>query len=558
MKTNDDTGACEAALVGPTTIDIGFECEDPTSCATNSLTFAGVSVPANDNNFVPTYARVSMDFGNASDSTATFTMQYDDVGKVKLHARNRLLPSGEEMLGGSNSFVVRPFAFDLTATSNPAAIGPGGAVFTSAGTDFAADVTALLWEAADDSNNDGIADNHDDTDPSNNADLTDNAAALNYGKEYAVEQVLLTAALDQPAGGANPGLAGGTSVTVFTAGSGTTTTVRYDEVGIIEMSAKVTDNDYLGIGATESAKITSKSGYVGRFNPAQYAVTASDINPACSATFTYARQPFTGSMTIEAQNGADGGNIRTENFRAGFVTLDPASELTFINSATTGAYQSESVTYNQNFDSGTYGEAVLALQFRWDMPEQVPTTSTVQNTAVTDEVTTLASAPVSIGSSPTRHGRAVVGTAAGSELVDLDVVMRTEYYLNSSSGYVVNTDDFCNTNAALSLGSFTDNLSAGESCVQDSGNPGLSGAGCAVAGPVLEQYDDPLIAGDANLFLRAPGAGNDGSAILGADVPDWLEFDWDTGVGGTEDPIGHITFGIYGGDKNQVYRRELY
>ena len=99
-------------------------------------------------------------------------------------------------------------------------------------------------------------------------------------------------------------------------------------------------------------------------------------------------------MTIEAQAGAAAGNVRTANYRAGFVTLDPASELTFINDQTAGAYDAKTVTYNQNFDSGTTGEAVLALQFRWDMPEQVPTSSTVQNTEVTDEVTTLAAAPV--------------------------------------------------------------------------------------------------------------------------------------------------------------------
>jgi MSHA biogenesis protein MshQ len=75
---------------------------------------------------------------------------------------------------------------------------------------------------------------------------------------------------------------------------------------------------------------------------------------------------------------------------------------------------------------------------------------------------------------------------------------------------------------------------------------------------VTQQYYDPLVAGDFNLFLRAPGAGNDGSATVEADVPAWLEFDWDTGVGGDEDPSGRVTFGIYGGDKNQVYRRELY
>ncbi|MDX1404915.1 MAG: DUF6701 domain-containing protein, partial [Woeseiaceae bacterium] len=496
IKTNDDTGQCEAALQGSTTIDIGFECEDPTTCATNTMTFGGVSIPANANNAVPTYARVNMDFGNAADDTATFTMQYNDVGKIRLYARNRLLPSGEEMIGASNSFVVRPFAFDLSATGNPAATGPTDPVFTQAGAEFTANVTALLWEAADDTDNDGVADNHDDTDPSNNADLTDNAAAPNYGYETAVEQVLLTAALDQPAGGSNPGLSGGTSVTVFTNGTGTTTTVRYDEVGIIEMAAQVADNDYLGIGATETGKITSKSGYVGRFNPARYDVTAGDINPACSATFTYSRQPFTGSMTIEAQNAAAAGNNRTENYRGAFVTLDPNTELVFINSATSTAYDAKTVTYNQGFDSGNFGEAVLALQFRWDMGEQAPTTSTVQNTGVTDEVNTLASAPVSIGSSPTRFGRAIVGTAAGSELVDLEVVMRTEYYLDSTNGYVVNSDDFCSTNAVLSLSNFADNLNLGETCVQDTGNPGLSGAGCTVAGPILKRYNDPLIAGD--------------------------------------------------------------
>ncbi len=57
---------------------------------------------------------------------------------------------------------------------------------------------------------------------------------------------------------------------------------------------------------------------------------------------------------------------------------------------------------------------------------------------------------------------------------------------------------------------------------------------------------------------REPGAGNDGSATVVANVPDWLEFDWDAGAPGFEDPSGRITFGIYGGDKNQVYWRELY
>jgi MSHA biogenesis protein MshQ len=518
----------------------------------------GADIPENGDGTNMVYSTASMDFGNSSDSTATFTMTYPDVGEIQLHARYRMWPSGEWMLGGSNSFVVRPFAFNVTATSNPAAISPAGLVFTSAGTDFSANISAVLWDAADDTDNDGIADDHGDINPGNNASLSDNVVAFNYGYETSVEQVSLTALLDQPAGGANPGLSGGTSISIFNSGSGTTNSVRYDVVGIIEISAKISDGNYLGIGTTATDDILGKSGYVGRFNPAQYAVTSSSIIPACSATFTYARQPFNGTMTIEAQAGAAAGNVRLANYRAGFVTLDPASELTFVNDQTAGAYDAKVITYNQNFDSGTTGEAVLALQFRWDMPEQVPTSSTVQNTEVTDEVTTLAGAPVGIGSSPTRFGRAAFGSAVGSELVNLGVPFHTEYYVDASTGYVTNFNDFCSTGGTLSFSNFAGNLGAGETCVEDSGSPGISGAGCLVAGPVTQRYDDPLIAGEFNLFLDAPGAGNDGSGTVDADVPDWLEFDWDTGVPGIEDPTGRFTFGIYGGDKNQVYRRELY
>jgi MSHA biogenesis protein MshQ len=181
-----------------------------------------------------------------------------------------------------------------------------------------------------------------------------------------------------------------------------------------------------------------------------------------------------------------------------------------------------------------------------------------QNTEVTDEVTTLAGAPVNIGSTPMRYGRAAFGSAVGSELVNLAVPFRTEYYVDASTGFVTNVNDFCSSGAALSFSNFADNLNAGETCVEDIGSPGVSGGGCTTVGPVTQQYFDPLVAGDFNLFLRAPGAGNDGSATVEANVPAWLEFDWDTGVGGDEDPSGRVTFGIYGGDKNQVYRRELY
>jgi MSHA biogenesis protein MshQ len=416
----------------------------------------------------------------------------------------------------------------------------------------------VLWDAADDIDADGIADNHSDSNPANNVDLSDNLIALNYGQESFVEQVLLTAALDQPAGGVDPGLSGGTNITVFSAGSGASSGVRYDEVGIIELSAAVTDGDYLGIGVPATAAIVGRSGYVGRFNPARYAATLTNIVPACGATFTYSRQPFNGTMTMEAQNGTAGGNVRTANYRAGFVTLDPPTELVFVNDQTAAAYQLQTASFTQDFDTVTTGEALLALQFRWDMAQQAPTVSTAQLTGITDEVTTLAGAPVSIGSTSVRYGRVALNTAAGSELLNLGVPMRAEYYLNSSTEFVTNTTDSCTSGVTLSFSDFADNLTVGETCVVDTGSPGDSAAGCAVAGVAAQLFNGPPITGDFNLFLQAPGAGNDGSVTVDAVVPDWLKFDWDTGVAGDENPSGRVTFGIFGGDESQVYRRELY
>jgi MSHA biogenesis protein MshQ len=192
------------------------------------------------------------------------------------------------------------------------------------------------------------------------------------------------------------------------------------------------------------------------------------------------------------------------------------------------------------------------------MLQQAPTVSTPQLTGITDEVTTLAGAPVNIGSTAVRYGRVTVSTAAGSELLNLGVPMRAEYYLNSSTEFVTNTTDSCTSGVTLGLSDFADNLILGETCVVDTGSPGDSAAGCILAGVAAQLFNGPPITGDFNLFLQAPGAGNDGSVTVDAVVPDWLKFDWDTGVAGDENPSGRVTFGIFGGDESQVYRRELY
>jgi MSHA biogenesis protein MshQ len=101
-------------------------------------------------------------------------------------------------------------------------------------------------------------------------------------------------------------------------------------------------------------------------------------------------------------------------------------------------------------------------------------------------------------------------------------------------------------------------LNAGETCVRDSGTPGASGMGCAVPAPLALRYTEPPAGGEFNLRLAAPGAGNQGSVVVTATVPDFLRFDWNTGTPGDENPSGQATFGIFGGESRQIYTREIY
>ena len=157
-----------------------------------------------------------------------------------------------------------------------------------------------------------------------------------------------------------------------------------------------------------------------------------------------------------------------------------------------------------------------------------------------------------------RYGRAHLMNGYGSELVNLALPFRTEYFVDSATGFVPNVNDSCSTPGTLSFGAFTENLAAGETCVLDTGAPGGSGAGCAAAGPLALQFRAPPLAGDFNLHLQAPGAGNDGSTTATADVPAWLEYDWDAALPGLEDPSGSAVFGIFRGVDRRIYIRELY
>ncbi|MBI2799482.1 MAG: hypothetical protein HYX63_04240 [Gammaproteobacteria bacterium] len=295
VRTSDKTGACVAALAATQTVDVAYECVSPATCSASAFNVSGSNIAGNPNGAVTSYAPVTLAF-NASTGKAPFTALYSDAGSVRLHARYAIPlgagVSGNFMTGSSNAFIDRPFALAVTVPGNPTASGPSGGRFIAAGATFGATVRAVTWAAADDTNNDGVADGHAaaDFNPANNTTLTDNATTPNY---QPATPLTLSARLNQPVGGTDPGLTGTTTASIA-GGVASPSGLRFDEVGIVELSAAQSGN-YLGIGAAETAKIRGNSGYVGRFAPARLTITANvpTFADACPAgVFTYFDQPF--------------------------------------------------------------------------------------------------------------------------------------------------------------------------------------------------------------------------------------------------------------------------
>jgi len=545
---NDPVCGVIETYTGPQNLKFWLDHNDPAS-GTITTTINGSAISTTEASAV----NQAVTFINGQ---AAMTAKYKDAGRIQILVKDDSLvhpdlPTG--IRGATIPFVVKPEHFDLSGiedgvgNANPAAADASGAAFIAAGNPFSVTVTAYDAEG----------------------DVTPN-----YGQESASESVLLTSALVSPAAGNDPGLSPALAFNSFSAGSATGTTFTWPEVGIITLLPTVGDGDYLGGGDVTG----TVSGNVGRFIPDHFttALNAPEFQTQCGAgEFSYIGQYFDYSIdpliTVTARAST---NSVTQNYTGSFFKITNLSLLNRTYTAASGtldltglpATSSDPVitdsgggTGTMLFDSGTgisYLRSVAEAAFDADISLSIDVFDT-------DGVTTLSS-PVSFSDiafdngANMRYGRLRFINALGSELVNLNVAMRAEYFVDAATGFVTNTDDSCTDNVNLSLSNFSANLSVAETCVLDSGSPGDSGAGCAAAGPAGLRYREPPLGGNFNLYLLAPGAGNDGSTDVTADVPAWLEFDWDASVPGTQDPVGTATFGIYDGESKRIYTRELY
>lgn len=490
---------------------------------------------------------------------AVVSGKYKDVGRIQINAKddsllNPDLPTG--IRGATAGFVARPEQFVLSniedgaGNPNPTAADANGSAFVAAGEAFSVTVTALDAEG----------------------DVTPN-----YGQENVAETVTLTPNLVAPMAGNNPPLGAPTSFGPFTGGQATGSSFNWPEVGIITLTPSVGDGNYLGAG--DVLGLTTAN--VGRFKAHHFtaALNTPSFSTTCSAgSFSYVGESFTYSnvpeITVTARALA---GETTENYTGGFFKIDNTSLPDPAYSSTPATLDMSGLPPGSSDPSiADLGAGVGTLTFSGGSglsyvrtTEESPFDADIRLSLNVIDSDTAAAAgnPVVFGSaggmlfdsgSTMRYGRARLFNAFGSELVDLSLQLRTEYFVDASTGFVPNVDDVCTSAVTLALGGFTENLSVGETCVLDSGAPGASEEGCAVAGPPALQYREPPLGGDFNLYLRAPGATNDGSAAATADVPSWLEFDWDAGLPGLEDPTGTAVFGIFRGADRRIYTRELY
>lgn len=446
---------------------------------------------------------------------ATPTVQYADVGSMTLNAQETT--AGVTMTG-TDTFIAAPASFVFSAiTASP----------IRAGNNFSATVTAR-----------------------NNA----GNAMPNFGQESPSEGVTLGFTKYQPTGvGAVNGTFTG-ALGAFTNGVASSSMLKWSEVGTMDLTATLASGDYLSSGVTGATGSTGSTGAAGRFIPDHFDTVVTQGCVAGVNAYTYSGQPLTVQVTARNLAGAptvnyDGSANTTPNFSRG-ITLSDAN-------AVAGALAGSAVATN----AFAAGVAVGAPTFTFTINPTLPSDIRLRAVEVASG-DAVSSATGSEGTANIRSGRARLFNAYGSELLDLPMTFRVESWQSAANGWRTNTDDAC-TVATLAFAPVTTPNITGNTCVIEAGNN--SGAGCAAAPAVANRryleggllgVDSNGVAGFAgnfNLWLRAPGAGNPGSINVTATVPTWLQFNW-TGVVAT--PVGRATFGAY--KSPLIYRRENY
>jgi len=572
MKQNTSGTSCSAASdynVSGVKAWLTRASSDPAGTAPNLINSsnASVSLP----NAEPGANNVTLNFASG---IANFTLSTSDVGKYAVNfADSSNSYASSKISGSSSTYVVRPFGFYIAVTSNPAASSVSGSVFTTAGTNFTVSVTAKAYSAADDANSDGVPDYHADTNAANNANLADNTTLAKFGAESPAETVTLSSALRLPSGGVDPGLSDGDAtandgriISSFSSGAGSSSQVYFSEVGIIEIAASISDGDYLGAGTTPTTNMISRSGYVGRFKPYQFAASSVSMTPFCSVStaFNYLSKDFSANLTLTAQNQQA---APTQNYTGTFAKLTSAGyslKARDTTSATNLTSRMQLTSLTGTWSSGQFVASAALNLARSSAPDGPYTTTKVGVTISDTDSVSLRSADITFdsdangsndallfGQSAFYFGRLRLDDAFGPETANLNVSFQTDYWTGSI--WSRNTADSCTTIAtsAISYPNGAINVVANRTVTVGAGS--TTGNYTSLAGSAVN-----FSTGDAGHYFSAPGSGKTGSFLVDVDLTSyaWLRFDWNNDANYSNDtalPSARYTFGTYRGNDRTLF-----
>ena len=540
---------------------------------------------------------------------ASFNLDTTDIGKYTLNLKQN------SRNGTSSTIITKPFGFNIdfsglrladfsddglingTSGDTSYSNNETGTVFATAGQMFSTTITAMQWQASDDDNSDAISVANDGI-PDGDAFLGDNVFTASFGGEGAT--VDLTSTVVAPATGSNGILyvnsigAGNEAINIsgFSSGERNLDLV-WNEVGIMSVNANITGNNYWGSGIDVTGTVTN----VGRFIPSHFALSAPSITNrstlACGTTYTYMEEVFNANFTLTAQNTA---NNTTSNYTDVFAKLPLSDDSAVTKDLNFGAVNDPAGTPTEltsrldvaGSPTGSWGNGIAVINYpvalfkstdppppgkddNADGPYSAfnigiapeDSDNVVMNTLDLDTDVTPGNDHALIGASEIRFGRIALSNAFGSELLDMNVPMVVQYY--DGTGFTnAGASDICTTPATVTITdvSGTDALDATvDTCVHDTGNPGVSGSGCTTAAPASDQFQSPpdLVGseGSFNLILQAPGAGKTGEADINVVIPAYMQYDWDgDNINDNNPAAARVTFGIYRGKSETIFLKE--
>lgn len=541
VKDGIGPSRCVSALTGDKTLSFWSDYDTPTS-GTKQVQINGSPIATNSS-----ATPINLTFN--AQGEAQFTVQYADAGRLNLNAKYD--DNNDLVMTGINSFVSKPVALISYSEDNNADCPSQNAncsLFKEAGESFNLNIKAACWTEDNDTN------------------FIDNPVTPNFE----LAGININHSVVAP----SPGVNGEIDKTNFNFDRNTgihTLQQTISEVGVFEFTLSPTVSYF---GETIN---TETSPAIGRFVPNHFKATTGNVgnfNSECTG-FSYSGQTFTyrvkPQLLITAYNTDD---EVTRNYRGDFAKLQDmdftitrpvtdAAQLGSDNSTLVALnWQPAAVSLNDNNDGTlTFEFGNDQYTYRHEANSRIaPFTNAVDltftsisdsdNISATGLPHTLQPSGESI-----RFGRIAIDSTHGSELVPLTTGIRAEYFNGFS--WIENTADACTViNQTNHIGLRNPDTSGG---ALQSGNTTMTiGAGSTTA---TLTNANPLSSGSASLTLSAPGQDNQGyvdvSSRIGANYP-WLLGDYDNDGGYDDEAQGRVSFGLFRGSNNIIFRREQF